>query len=258
MGVLNVTPDSFSDGGKFFTVDAAVKQAHTMVKEGADSIDVGGESSRPGAAPVSEDEEIERVLPIIERLAKEIDVPISIDTVKPHVANEALSAGATMINDISGFRNNEMIQVAASHDVPVVLMHMQGDPQTMQAQPRYTDVVNDINTFFTERIALLLKNGVRREHIILDPGIGFGKTLEHNLEILRRCAEFTTHGYPVLVGASRKSFIEKISGLPVEERLEGSLAAHCVAALNGAAIVRVHDVQAHRRALDIIDAIKHA
>ncbi len=255
MGILNVTPDSFFDGGKHFDkLEYTIAQVKQMVIDGADIIDIGGESSRPGAEPVSIEEELRRVIPIIEALAKEITAPISIDTYKPQVAKTALQAGAKMLNDITGFKNPDMIAVAAEFQVPVVVMHMQGEPKSMQENPTYTNVIEDIKNFFVERIQALKAAGVK--DIILDPGIGFGKTLEHNLNILKHLEEFTTLGCPILVGPSRKSFIGKITGLPVEERLEGTLGAVAVSVMNGASIVRVHDVKACRRVLDIVDAIK--
>ncbi len=257
MGVLNVTPDSFSDGGQFNNLELAVCHAQKMAEEGADVIDVGGESTRPGSDQVSEEEELRRVLPVIERLKKEISLPISIDSYKPRVAAAALRAGATIINDVTGLTNPEMIKVAAEFHCPVVVMHMQGKPKTMQTDPRYNDVIEDIKIFFKERIAVARAEGVTE--IILDPGIGFGKTLEHNLTILKRLREFTDLDLPLLVGPSRKSFIGQLTGgRPVEDRIEGTIAAAVAASLNGAAIIRIHDVLACRRALQITDAIKGA
>ena len=254
MGILNVTPDSFSDGNKFLDPEKAIAHAKQMVKEGADIIDIGAESSRPGSDPVSEEEELQRLLPIVSRLVKEIDVPISIDTYTPQVAEACLTLGAHMINDISGLRNKEMITVVSKHKVPVIIMHMLGDPKTMQENPMYTDIVQEIKTFFEERIQQAKAAGIT--DIILDPGIGFGKTVEHNLDILNRLKEFDV-GYPLLIGPSRKSFIGHITGLPVEERLEGTIAAVCVGLINGASIFRVHDVTACKRALQIADAIQN-
>lgn len=253
MGVLNVTPDSFSDGGKFIDIDHAVAHARQMEDEGADIIDVGGESTRPGSDPVREEEELRRVIPVIERLAHEVTVPISIDTYKPRVAEAALIAGARMVNDVSGLRNEEMIAVVARAHVPVVIMHMLGEPKSMQENPEYRDVVDDIKHFFEDRIRIAQVAGIT--DVILDPGIGFGKKLEHNLEILRRLREFETLGLPILVGVSRKSFIGALSGAPVEERLPGSIAAAVIAVGNGASIVRVHDVKATRQALAIVNAV---
>ncbi len=257
VGILNVTPDSFSDGGNYFGVAAAMSRARDMAAEGADIIDVGGESSRPGSEPVSEEEELRRVIPVIERIVKEIAVPISIDTYKPHVAEEALAAGATMVNDITGLTNPKMRAAAAAARAPVILMHMQGKPKTMQENPQYHDVIGDIKEFFRMQVALAQKAGI--EKIILDPGIGFGKTIEHNLTILKRLHEFTDLGFPILVGPSRKSFIGALTGnLPATERLEGTIAAIVAARLNGASYVRVHDVKECTRALHVADAIARA
>ena len=255
MGVLNVTPDSFSDGGKFLDADKAVAHAKQMIKDGADIIDIGGESSRPGSDPVSEEEELKRVKPIIERLVKEIEVPISIDTCKPRVAEECIKLGAKIINDISGL-NKEMRNVAAKYKVPVIIMHMLGSPKTMQENIQYDDIINDIKSFLKDRIDKAKAAGITE--IIIDPGIGFGKTTENNLQILKRLDEFKSLGCPVLVGPSRKSFIGNITGLPVTERLEGTLAAISIAVFNGADIIRVHDVKECKRAVQIADAIRCA
>ncbi|MSU75473.1 MAG: dihydropteroate synthase [Candidatus Magasanikbacteria bacterium] len=254
MGILNVTPDSFSDGGEFNNPDQAVEHALRMVEEGADIIDIGGESTKPGSEPVNEKEELNRVMPVIERLVQKTDVPISIDTYKPAVAEAALKAGAKILNDVTGLTNPGMIAVATKFKCPVIIMHMQAKPKTMQAEPQYKDVINDIKTFFKKQIIKAKAAGITE--IILDPGIGFGKTLEHNLIILKRLHEFTYLGYPLLVGPSRKSFIGKLTGdtLP-NDRLEGTIASVVTARLHGAAIVRVHDVLACRRALQVADAI---
>ena len=254
MGILNVTPDSFSDGGLFDTFDAAVAHAKQMVSDGADIIDIGGESSRPGSEPLSEKEELARILPIVTRLLQELSVPISIDTYKPHVADVCLKAGAHLINDITGLTNQKMRTVVADHAVPVVMMHMRGTPKNMQQNPIYQDVLGEINTFFQTQISLAQKAGIHQ--IIIDPGIGFGKTLEHNLQILRHLDVFTTLGHPLLVGPSRKSFIGTITGRPANERLEGTIAAMTVAIMNGANIVRVHDVKECKRAIQVVDAIR--
>jgi dihydropteroate synthase len=263
VGILNVTPDSFSDGGSYFAFDAAIARAEQMTKEGADIIDVGGESSRPGSEPVSEEEELRRVIPVVGQLAKEkFSLPISIDTYKPKVAEEALAAGASLLNDITGLTNPEMRAVAARAKAPVILMHMQGKPKTMQENPVYDDVVADIKEFFKTQIALAKKDGITE--LILDPGIGFGKTLEHNLVILKRLHEFIDLGFPILVGPSRKSFIGALTslpgqgGVPAVERLGGTLAAVTAARLNGASYFRVHDVKECRRALQVADAIANA
>lgn len=254
MGILNVTPDSFSDGGKFADPTTAITHAKYMVAEGASIIDIGGESTRPGAAPLSDEEELARILPVIKQLIKDVSVPLSIDTTKPKVAEECLRAGAHLINDITGLSNPRMREVIAQYHVPAIIMHMQGTPQTMQHNPTYTNVISEIKTFFQERINLAHKAGIST--VIIDPGIGFGKTLEHNLQILKHLHTFTTLHCPLLVGPSRKSFIGAITGLPVNERLEGTLAAVSIAALNGAHILRVHDVKECHRVLQIIDAIR--
>lgn len=254
MGILNVTPDSFSDGGRFNTLDTAIGQAKKMVSDGADIIDIGGESSRPGSEPLSEEEELGRVLPIVTRLVRELPVPISIDTYKPGVADACLHAGAHLMNDITGLTNPSMRSVAADHDVPVVMMHMLGTPKVMQQDPIYQDVVGEINAFFQGQIKTAKKAGISQ--LIIDPGIGFGKTVEHNLLILKHLDTFKTLGYPLLIGPSRKSFIGTITGLSVNERLEGTLAAVTMAVLNGADIIRVHDVKECRRALQVVDAVR--
>ena len=257
MGVLNVTPDSFSDGGRYFdNLEAAVTHAKKMVAEGADIIDVGGESSRPGSEPVSEEEELRRVLPIIKRLAKEISVPISIDTYKPPVAEACLQAGASIVNDITGLASPDMAAVVAKHKAVIIIMHMQGQPKTMQVNPQYQDIIKDISTFFKQQIAVAKKAGI--SEIILDPGIGFGKSIENNLAILKHLSEFKKLKLPVLVGPSRKSFIGKITGAALEDRLPGTIAAIVAARMNGASIVRVHDVAECKQALQIVDAILEA
>ncbi len=253
MGILNITPDSFSDGGEWHNnADRAVAHAEQMIADGADIIDIGGASSRPGAAPVSVAEELDRVIPIIDRLKNTI--PLSIDTYQPRVAALALEHGATILNDITGLGNPDMVKIAARFRAPVIIMHMQGQPQTMQQNPTYSDVITDIKTFFKKQLAIARAAGL--SDIILDPGLGFGKTLEHNLTILKRLGEFSDLGCPILIGPSRKSFIGAITGLPVADRLEGSLAAAVIAAMNGANIIRVHDVKATKRALQIADAVK--
>lgn len=257
MGVLNVTPDSFYDGGRYAERESAVRRALQMVEEGADIIDIGGESTRPGSQPVSEEEELRRVLPVIEAVRARVDVPISIDTTKSRVAQRALQAGACMVNDISGLGfDPRMAEVVAQAGALCCLMHIQGTPQTMQKNPQYTDVVRDISAYFEERLALAERAGIPRQNVWLDPGIGFGKTVEHNLQILRRLREFTVFGLPILIGTSRKSFIGKVLGdLPPEDRLEGTAATVAVAILNGANAVRVHDVQAMVRVARMVDAV---
>ena len=257
MGILNVTPDSFSDGGLFLKTDDAIRRAEALVEEGAALIDVGGESSRPGSDPVPAEEEIRRVVPVIEHLSKRLPIPISIDTSKAGVARRAIAAGARIINDISALRfDPEMAPLAAETGVPVVLMHMQGTPKEMQARPVYADVVREITAFFESRIRFAEQAGIGRDRILLDPGIGFGKTTEHNLEILARLSEFRSLGRPVLIGPSRKSFIGRVLDLPAEERLEGTAAAVAVGILHGASILRVHDVRAMIRVTRMVEAIE--
>lgn len=257
MGILNVTPDSFYDGGRYARAEAAVQHALQMVQDGADIVDIGGESTRPGSQPVPEEEELRRVLPVIEAVRGQVDVPISIDTTKSRVAERALQAGACMVNDISGLGfDPRMAEVVARHGALCCVMHIQGTPQTMQQNPQYEDVVRDISRYFEERLALAERAGIPRENIWLDPGIGFGKTVEHNLEILRRLREFTAFGLPILIGTSRKSFIGKILGdLPPEERLEGTAATVAIAIMNGANAVRVHDVREMVRVARMTDAV---
>ncbi|MBU0761494.1 MAG: dihydropteroate synthase [Candidatus Altiarchaeota archaeon] len=252
MGILNVTPDSFSDGGRYVDADAAVEHAKKMVADGADIIDVGGESTRPGSEPVSEEEELARVLPVVERLVKEVDVPISIDTCKPSVAKACLEAGAHIVNDISGL-SDEMAQIASEYGATVVIMHMLGKPKTMQEKINYKDVVSDVKSYLKERVEKARKTGITE--LIVDPGIGFGKTTEHNIELIKRIRELKELGCPVLAGPSKKSFIGYLTGLPVEGRLYGTVGAVCSCAFYGADIVRVHDVLECRRALDVVDAI---
>ena len=252
MGVLNVTPDSFSGDG-ITNAENAVEKAKEMVEEGADIIDVGGESTRPFSKPISELDEWKRVGPVLKKLMKEVDVPVSIDSYKPMIVKKALDSGASIINDISGLRNKEMVKTAAKYDVPVIIMHMKGTPRNMQKKPEYRDVVGEIFSFFRERIEYAENNSVGK--IIIDPGIGFGKNLEHNLEIIRRLKEFKSLGKPLLVGPSRKSFIGQILNLPVEERLEGTLAAISACISNGADIIRVHDVKECNMVRRFMDAV---
>ena len=258
MGVLNVTPDSFSDGGRFADPDAALTQFDRMVEEGAEVIDIGGESSRPGAEPVDVGEEWRRVGPVLTRAAVNFAVPISIDTCKAEVARRAIDCGAAVVNDISALRfDGDMARVVAETGVSIVLMHMLGTPRSMQMNPTYDDVAAEIRVFLNQRAQAALAAGISKEKIILDPGIGFGKTLVHNLHILGRLKEIVDLGYPALVGASRKSFIGKISGGDESDRLEGSLAAATVAAMAGAKIIRTHDVRQTRRALEVCGAVLH-
>lgn len=254
IGVLNVTPDSFYDGGKWFDLDTAVARAREMIAEGADIIDIGGESSRPGSDPVTEAEEQRRVLPVITALAKSATVPLSIDTRHPAIARAALEAGASLVNDITGLRDQKMIDIVAKHKASVVIMHMQGEPKTMQDQPQYDDVVGEIKAFFAARIAAARAAGIA--DIILDPGIGFGKKLEHNLAILNRLEEFHELGCPLLIGASRKSFIGAITGAEIEDRLPGTIASSVAVVLKGVRFLRVHDVKECRQAIDVVDAIR--
>jgi dihydropteroate synthase len=260
MGVLNVTPDSFADGGRFFDHAAALAQARALVVDGADILDIGGESTRPFADPVPLEEELRRVLPVIEAVAPGISVPISIDTYKAKVARAALEAGATLINDISALRfDPDMAPLAAEFQAPVVLMHMQGTPRDMQRDPHYHDLMGEITAFFRERLEFAVSQGISRELIVLDPGIGFGKTWQHNLEILNHLDVFLDLGCPVLVGASRKAFIGRILDLPAgEERDIGSLAPLAVAVLRGARILRTHNVAYARQFLAVLEAIRTA
>lgn len=256
MGVVNVTPDSFSDGGLFLATECAVEHAKRLVEEGADIVDVGGESSRPGSDPVTEEEELNRIGPVVTALVKNLNVPISIDTYKPRTADCCLDLGATMVNDITGLRCPDMREVVARHDVPAVIMHMKGEPKTMQQNPSYGDVVSDVKDFLSRRALAAEQSGVRQ--VVIDPGIGFGKTVAHNMTLLSRLSEFKELPYPVLIGVSRKSSIGQITGTPVDERLPGTLAATAIAVLNGADVVRVHDVKECRQAVQIAEAIRSA
>ncbi len=256
MGVLNVTPDSFSDGGRFYKLDEAIKQGVSLAEEGADIIDVGGESTRPGSEPVPIEEELKRVIPVIEELAKRTDVPISIDTYKSKVAKEALDSGAQMVNDISALRfDPEMKNVVAYYKIPVALMHIQGTPRNMQENPFYENLIEEIKDYLKESIKIAKNAGIDEDKIIIDPGIGFGKTLEDNLKIIKKLKEFCSLDKPLLIGVSRKSFIGKILDIPVEERLEGSLAALTVCIMSGANVLRVHDVKESKRVARLVDAI---
>ncbi|HOD65650.1 MAG TPA: dihydropteroate synthase [candidate division Zixibacteria bacterium] len=261
MGTLNVTPDSFSDGGRHTSRSMAIGRALEMEGEGADIIDVGGESTRPGAAPVDVDEEMRRVLPVIEGIRKASDIPISIDTYKAITAKAALDAGADIINDVSGLRfDEEMAGLVAARGVPVVIMHMKGTPRDMQKNPRYDDCLAEITAFFRERIVHAERQGIAPAQIIIDPGIGFGKRLEDNLEILANLGRFRDLGFPLLVGPSRKRFIAMIhpSSKPADQRLGGSIAAVVAAALGGADIVRVHDIDQTMEALRVAQALRGA
>ncbi len=257
IGILNVTPDSFFDGGKYFKKEIAVEHALEMADNGADIIDVGGESSRPDAEPVSEKDELERILPVVEAIAPELSIPVSIDTYKAGVAKRALAAGAEIVNDISALRfDSSMADTIKNSGSYVILMHMLGSPCTMQKNPHYENVVDEILLFLRKRIEYAVEHRIQKNRIIIDPGIGFGKTLEHNLEILRNINRFNELGYPVLIGASHKSMIGNITGASHDERIWGtaSIVAHCV--MNGVAIHRVHDVKSMRQVCDIAAAIK--
>jgi dihydropteroate synthase len=243
MGILNITPDSFSDGGQYNSMDAALQQAQKHIADGAAILDVGGESTRPGAAKVSVQEEIDRVAPVIEAISAELDVPISIDTMKPEVMEEAVNAGAGLINDVNALRMDGALDVAAKLDVPVCLMHMQGTPQTMQADPHYDDVVSEVQSFLLARVDACIDAGIAPEKIILDPGFGFGKRARHNLRLMKQLSRLTGLPYPVLVGVSRKSVIGDMLNVTVDERLAGSLALASVAIWEGAKIIRTHDVR---------------
>ncbi len=261
MGILNVTPDSFSDGGRYVQLDDALARAEQMVNDGADLIDIGGESTRPGASPVPLEVELKRVIPVVQYLKTRCPrVPLSIDTSKAEVARQALEEGASLINDVSALRDPWMPVVLRDHSAPVILMHMRGDPRTMQTSPVYGDVVVDVAAFFEERLAFAAAQGLPRERFLLDPGFGFGKTTEHNLTLLRRLSEFSRLGRPLVVGVSQKSFIGRLLGtedapLPPKERGNGTLAAQLWAAAQGAAILRVHDVKAAAQSLALWRAV---
>ncbi|MEM1282285.1 MAG: dihydropteroate synthase [Chlamydiota bacterium] len=257
MGVLNVTPDSFSDGGQFQTVEDAVSRGLKMVEEGVDILDVGGESTRPGSSAVSLQQELDRVTPVIKALKLRSSIQISIDTMKPDVAAAAIEAGATLINDVAGFRNEKMVETAVQYDVDICCVHMLGIPKSMQNQPEYKEgVIEHLLRWMEERVEYLTKAGVKDQRIILDPGIGFGKTVAHNLEILHNLNKLKSIGFPLLVGASRKSFITKILGKPPLELGAATIAAHTAALLGGADYIRAHDVAEHRDVLDIVSCLQ--
>jgi len=258
MGVLNVTPDSFSDGGAYLAAEQALKQARRMAGEGAAVIDVGGESTRPGAADVPIEEELRRVVPVIEAVAAELDVVVSVDTSKPEVMRAAVAAGAGLVNDVRALRAPGALEAAAELGVPVCLMHMQGEPRTMQRTPRYDDVVGEVVAFLSDRIAACEAAGITRERLLVDPGIGFGKTVEHNLGLLKHLDALSELELPVLLGVSRKSFIGAVLDRAVEERLYGSLALAALGAWQGAALVRAHDVAATADVLAMCQAVRDA
>ncbi|OGW38226.1 MAG: dihydropteroate synthase [Nitrospirae bacterium GWC2_56_14] len=257
MGILNVTPDSFSDGGRHADTARAITQARLMAAQGADIIDVGGESTRPGAEPVSEDEELRRIIPVIERLASELAIPLSVDTYKSRVARKALEAGASMVNDISGLRSSlDMAGVVAEYDAAVVIMHIKGTPRDMQQNPVYTDMVAEVRSYLADSITMAVQAGVKLESILVDPGIGFGKTLEHNLVLLNRLRELRSLGRPILLGTSRKKFIGTVLGIAeADRRQEGTAATVALGIERGAQIVRVHDVAHMVKVARMTDAI---
>ena len=259
MGILNVTPDSFSDGGLYFNKEKAIAHGLRMVEEGADLLDIGGESTRPGSKPLELEEELRRVIPVIESLVKEVDVPISIDTYKSKVAQKAMEAGAEIINDISGLNfDPDLAQVAAKGNAPLILMHIRGTPETMQKDVHYDSLFSEILQYLKDSIQKAESAGLDPEQIIIDPGIGFGKTLEDNLLIIKNLSEFRVLGKPILLGTSRKSFIGKILNAEVEDRLEGTLSSIAIGVLNGAHIIRCHDVLQAKKAIAIADAIRLA
>jgi len=255
MGILNVTPDSFSDGGRYLNPDQALRRGIEMVEHGADLLDLGGESTRPGSDPVSAEEEWRRVGPVMRDLAAKVDVPLSVDTMKPEVAAKAIEAGASIVNDVSGLREPAMVHVVARSRVGAVVMHMLGNPKTMQNHPEYADVVGEVRSFLTERIRVLEVAGVATDAVAVDPGVGFGKTQEHNLALLQHLDRIVALGHPVVVGVSRKSFIERLGGGEPGERLPGSIAAATLAVARGAHVVRVHDVRETVRAMRVADAV---
>ena len=257
MGIVNVTPDSFSDGGAYLDAKAAIAHAHRLVEEGADILDIGGESTRPGAAPVSAEQELVRVVPVLRGL-RNIGVPISVDTLKTEVMRAALDEGATIINDVTALSAPGAMEAVAASDAAVCLMHMRGEPRTMQSEPHYDDVVAEVKAYLVDRMGAVLAHGIARERVILDPGFGFGKRLEHNLVLLRELEQITALGLPVLSGWSRKSSLGLITGKPANDRLAASLAAAILSVRHGANIVRVHDVAATRDALAVVQAVEAA
>jgi dihydropteroate synthase len=256
MGIVNVTPDSFSDGGKFAATNLAIEHALKLVEEGADILDIGGESTRPNATPVSLQEELDRVIPVIEALSRQINIPLSIDTYKPKVMQAAIAAGASIINDVRALQEAGALEIAVKSGAGVCLMHMQGTPQTMQLNPHYNDVVNDVKSFLKARLQSSIHAGCRASHIVLDPGFGFGKTREHNITLLQNLESFADLGQPLLVGLSRKSVLGQMTGNDVDARLHASVAASVLSAMKGAKILRVHDVKATVEALKVVVAIQ--
>ena len=253
MGILNITPDSFSDGGKYLDFNEALKYAHSMIEEGVDIIDIGGESTRPGSEPVSADEELKRITPIIEALKKESNIAISVDTYKPEVMKEVIDMDVAMINDVYALTQSGAIDIIKKSNVGICLMHMQGTPKTMQVNPTYQNVVSEVQSFLKARANLLIKEGIDKSRIILDPGFGFGKTFEHNTELLQELESFQSLKFPLLVGLSRKSFIRKILNDNHDDHLSGSIAAAIFSVLKGAKILRVHDVKETHSALKVIN-----
>lgn len=256
MGIVNVTPDSFSDGGKFFSRDAAIRQAIKLVEDGADILDIGGESTRPGSTPVQEQEEIDRIAPVIEAISSELNVPISIDTMNAEVMRAAVAVGAGLINDVNALRGEGALQAAAELKVPVCLMHMQGTPQTMQKEPDYQDVVSEVEAFLLERVSVCEQAGIPAERIMLDPGFGFGKRARHNLRLMKHLSRLTALPYPVLVGVSRKSIIGDMLKVDVQERLAGSLALASIAVWQGAKLIRTHDVRETAQAVKLTQHVQ--
>jgi dihydropteroate synthase len=259
MGILNITPDSFSDGGKYFdekiNLDKILKDALNMEKDGADFLDIGGESTRPGSEKISKEEELERVIPVIEQIRKNSDIPLSIDTYKSEVAEEALKHGADIVNDISGFRFDEKIsELTAKYNATCILMHIKGTPKNMQVNPEYENVIEEVYNYLSESVSIAKNAGIKQ--IITDVGIGFGKNLQNNLDLIKNLSEFKKLGYPILLGVSRKRFIDNISPTPVKERLEGTIAANVAGIINGANIIRVHDVLENKKAALIADKLK--
>ncbi len=256
MGIVNVTPDSFSDGGKFAQTNAAIEHALKLFHEGADILDIGGESTRPNAVPVSLQQELDRVIPVIENLVKQVNIPLSVDTYKPQVMQAAINAGASIVNDVRALQEEGALEVVSTADVGVCLMHMQGTSQTMQINPQYNDVVAEVKAFLQQRLALCEAAGIAKNRILLDPGFGFGKTRAHNISLIQHLASLSSLGQPLLVGLSRKSVLGQVTGNDVDARLYASVAASVISAMVGAKILRVHDVKATVEALKVVSAIQ--